>query len=192
MQQAAAGTARATETWQIDSAHASAAFAVKHLMVSTVRGRFSDVKGTVMVAGEDPLTAKADVTIGVGTVDTGIEQRDNHLRSADFFHAEQFPTMTFRSTKVEQAGQDAYRVTGDLTIRGTTRPITLSVTSEGRTRDPWGNDRMGFSASGRLSRKDFGLVWNQLMETGGAVVGDEVKLTIDVEITKPVSAAVAA
>jgi polyisoprenoid-binding protein YceI len=171
-------------TWQIDPAHTAAGFAVRHLMISTVRGRFSDVQGTVSLAGDDFRTARVNVAIGVASVDTREPQRDAHLRSADFFDADHFPTMTFRSRKVDAAGADRFTVTGDLTIRGVTREVVLHVTDEGRVRDPWGGERAGFSATTTINRADFGLTWNAALETGGVVVGDTVRISIDVELVK--------
>ncbi|HUL72854.1 MAG TPA: YceI family protein [Vicinamibacterales bacterium] len=178
-------------TWRIDPAHTEAAFAVRHLMISTVRGRFSDVKGDVVLDGEDFGTARFDVTIPTATVDTREPQRDQHLRSADFFDVEKFPVMTFSSREVARAG-DAYRVMGDLTIRGITRPVTFDVSHEGRVRDPWGGERAGFSATTVINRKDFGLVWNAVLEAGGVVVGDEVRISVDLELVKQASASAAA
>jgi polyisoprenoid-binding protein YceI len=173
-----------TTTWQLDPAHTHVAFAVKHLMIATVRGRFSDVAGTVSVPGEDFSRARIEATIGVASIDTREPQRDAHLKSPDFFDAEKHPTMTFRCRRVEHAPQDGdrYRLIGDLTLRGVTKEIVLEATLEGLAKDPYGNERAGFTATGTISRKEFGLAWNQLLETGGVVVGDEVKMAIDAEI----------
>jgi polyisoprenoid-binding protein YceI len=173
-------------TWAIDAAHTNAEFAVKHLMISTVRGRFADVAGTVELDAETPANSSVTVTINVASIDTRQEQRDAHLRSADFFDVANFPVLTFKSTRVISDGPDsgAFRVDGDLTIRGVTRPVSLRVTEEGRTRDPWGGDRVGFSGSTKINRRDFGLTWNQVLEAGGFAVGDEVKITLDVELVK--------
>jgi len=178
-----AGTTAGLTTWDIDPAHSHVEFAVRHMMIATVKGRFGDVQGTVRTRGSDFTTAEVNVTINVASVDTRQEQRDAHLRSPDFFDAEQFPTMTFRSTRVTKDGDD-YRVTGDLTIRGNTREVTLTVTSEGQVRDPWGKDRAGFSATTKLSRKEFGLSWNAALETGGFVVDDTIKVTVDAELVR--------
>jgi len=178
-------------TWTIDPTHTAAEFAVKHLMISTVKGHFGDVSGTVTVNEADPSQSSVDVTIAVTSVDTRNEQRDAHLRSPDFFDVEHFPAITFKSRRVEGDTQGAFRVVGDLTIRGTTREIVLDVASEGRTRDPWGNDRAGFSAATRINRKDFGLTWNAALETGGVVVGEDVRIAIDVELVKQVAKAAA-
>ena len=170
--------------WQIDPTHTQAGFAVRHLMISTVRGRFSDVTGTLSVPDGDFSRAELEAVIGVGSIDTREPQRDAHLRSADFFDVETFPSITFRSRRVEADPGDPARfvLAGDLTLHGVTRDVRLDVTAEGRGRDPWGNDRAGFSVTGKISRKDFGLVWNQFLETGGVAVGDEVKITIDTEL----------
>jgi polyisoprenoid-binding protein YceI len=169
-------------TWTIDGAHAEVGFAVKHLMISTVRGRFGTVTGAVDLDDVNPLSSKIDVTIDVASIDTRQEQRDNHLRSPDFFDAANFPTMRFAGSSITGDLNGTFRVTGDLTIRGITKPVTLDVTAEGRTRDPWGNDRAGFSATGKISRSAFGLTWNQVLESGGVMVSDEVKLSLDVEL----------
>lgn len=174
----------ALTTWAIDPAHTEAGFAVRHLMIATVRGRFSDVTGALTVEGDDIGTARVEATIGVGSLDTREPQRDAHLRSADFFDAERFPTMTFRSRRVEPAGEGRFTVTGDLTLHGVTRPVVLDVTDEGRVRDPWGHERSGFSARTTINRTDFGLTWNAALETGGVLVGDEVKISLDVELIK--------
>ena len=175
-------TTTTRSTWTVDPTHAEVAFAVKHLMIATTRGRFGTVQGTVELDEASPAAAKIDVTIDVSSIDTRQEQRDNHLRSPDFFDAANFPTMHFVSKRREGDLDDEFRATGDLTIRGTTKEVTLDVKAEGRVRDPWGNDRAGFSATGKISRTAFGLMWNQMLEAGGVAVGDEVKISIDVEL----------
>jgi polyisoprenoid-binding protein YceI len=170
-------------TWNLDPSHSTVEFAVKHMMISTVRGRFSDLKGTVTVDEANPASAVVNAELAVASIDTRADQRDAHLRSPDFFDAGQFPTITFRSTKVERKGEDL-RVVGDLTIRGVTREVTLAVTDEGRGRDPWGGERAGFSATTKINRRDFGLTWNQALETGGVLVGDEIKISIDTEFVR--------
>jgi polyisoprenoid-binding protein YceI len=177
-----------TSVWTIDAAHAELGFAVRHLMLSTVRGRFGAVTGTVLVDENDPKSSKIDVTVDVASIDTRQEMRDNHLRSADFFDAANHPTMHFVSTRIEGDVSKTFKVIGDLTIRGTTRQVALDVTLEGRAKDPWGNDRAGFSATGQINRHDFGLNWNQALEAGGVTVGAEVKLTLDVEIVRQAAA----
>jgi polyisoprenoid-binding protein YceI len=170
-------------TWAVDPAHSNVEFAVRHLMISTVKGRFGAVSGTVQLDDEDLSSSAVDVSIDAASIDTRQADRDAHLRSADFFDVEQFSTLTFRSSSITREG-DEFRVVGDLTIRGVTRPVTLRVTEEGRTRDPWGGERIGFSATAKINRRDFGLTWNQVLETGGIAVGDEVKISVDVELVR--------
>jgi polyisoprenoid-binding protein YceI len=182
-----AQSAQATRTltrWKIDPAHSEIGFAAKHMMISTVRGRFSDISGYIDFNEDDPTSSKIEVEIGVGSVDTRQEPRDNHLRSADFFDAENHPQMKFVSTKVEHGKGDSYKVTGDLTIRGTTKPVTLDATFEGVHPDPWGGTRAGFTASGKINRHDFGLNWNATIEAGGVVVGPEIKIQLDIQAVK--------
>jgi polyisoprenoid-binding protein YceI len=171
-------------TWNVDPTHAELAFAVRHLMLSTVRGRFGAVTGTVKVDESNPANSKIDVTIEVSSIDTRQEMRDNHLRSADFFDVENHPTLHFVSKKVDGDVKGEFKVVGDLTIRGTTREVTLDVSLQGEGKDPWGNERAGFEAKGKINRSDFGLTWNQALEAGGVAVGDEVKISIDVELVK--------
>ena len=178
----AAASAVAT-SWKVDPSHSHAEFAVRHLMISTVKGRFAEVTGTLTGDDSDPEHAAIELTIPVAGIDTRETQRDAHLRSADFFDADHHPAITFRSSTIVKAGRD-FTVTGDLTIRGVTRPVTLQVETGGRVRDPWGNERLGFSATTRLNRKDFGLLWNQALETGGVLVGDEVKVSVELELVK--------
>ena len=179
-----AGARQALTTWSIDPVHSHVEFAIRHLMIATVKGRFTDVKGTVQSDESDPATGQVDITIGVASIDTRESQRDAHLRSADFFDAEKFPTIAFRSRGIRDVKRDAFTLLGDLTIRGVTREIALGVTSEGRAKDPWGGERAGFTATGKIKRSDFGLTWNQALETGGVLVGDDVKISIDVELLK--------
>ena len=181
---ATATTTAGTSTWTVDASHAEVGFAVRHLMISTVRGRFGAVQGSVALDETNPSAAKIDVTIDVNSIDTRQEMRDNHLRSADFFDAANHPTMRFVSKKIEGDIGDAFRVIGDLTIRGTTREVTLDATLQGSGLDPWGNERAGYEAKGKISRGDFGLTWNQALEAGGVTVGDEVKISIDLELVK--------
>ncbi len=171
-------------TWNIDTSHSAVSFGVKHMMVSTVRGSFGTFSGSVTVEGNDPATAKVEAIVYVASIDTRDGKRDEHLRSADFFDVANHPTMTFRSKKVEKAG-DGLRVTGDLTIRGVTKEIVLTVDELTQpVNDPWGNTRVGAHATTRLNRKDFGVSWSKVMDNGGLVVGDEVTVTIDVELVK--------
>lgn len=171
----------AATTWQIDPAHSHVEFAVRHLMISTVKGRFTDVQGSATM-GEADTIAGVDVTIQSASIDTRNEQRDAHLRSPEIFDVEQFPTLTFRSRRVEGKPLEGnFSIIGDLTMRGVTREVTLKATSEGRGKDPWGGERAGFGASTRINRGDFGLTWNQALEAGGVVVSDEVRISIEVE-----------
>ena len=181
---ALSATNTTTSTWIVDPAHAELAFAVRHLMIATVRGRFGAVTGTVTVDETNPHAAKIDVTVEVGSIDTRQEMRDNHLRSPDFFDAANHPTMHFVSKRIEGDPTAKFRAIGDLTIRGTTKEVVLDVVAEGRGKDPWGNDRAGFSATSKISRESFGLLWNQALEAGGVAVGDEVKLTLDFELIR--------
>ena len=172
-------------TWQIDPAHTDVEFSVRHLMVSNVKGRFGGVTGSVDLDDTHPDAAKIEVTIPVATIDTRVEQRDAHLRSPDFFAVETYPTMTFTGGRIEGDPQGDFKLAGELTIRGITKPVTLDVVTEGRGSDPWGNERLGFSATTKIDRKEFGLTWNAALETGGVVVGDTVKITINAELMRP-------
>jgi len=172
-------------TWDLDPAHSSVQFSVRHLMVSTVRGAFGKVAGTVAVDEQDLTRSKIQATIDAASIDTRIEKRDAHLKSPDFLDVAKYPTITFVSKKIERVAPDHFKVTGDLTLHGVTREATLDV--EGPTpemKDPWGKTRAGAQATTTINRKDFGLTWNQALEAGGVAVGDEVKITIDVEATK--------
>lgn len=171
--------------YEIDSAHASADFSVKHLMVSNVKGHFSNVTGKVSYDPANVAASKVEASIDVATVDTRNSKRDDHLKSPDFFDAGKFNVMTFKSTKVEPAGAGKLKVTGDLTIHGVTKPVVLDVEGpSAEVKDPWGNIRRGVSASTTLNRKDFGLTWNKALETGGVVVGEEVSVTLDLEVMR--------
>lgn len=176
-------TAPARTQWSIDPSHSHVEFSVRHLMIATVKGRFAEVQGTVVIDEADPTRSEIDVTIAAASVDTRVTQRDEHLRSADFFNVEKFPSLTFKSRRIERDGDDL-KLVGDLTIRGVTREVTLDVTEHGRQTDPWGGLRAGFEATGKIKRSDFGLTWNQALEAGGVAVGDDVKLAIDVELVK--------
>jgi len=170
--------------WRVDPTHSNVAFAVKHMMIATVRGRFAEVDGTVRYDETRPSNSQVEVSIAVATIDTQVADRDAHLRSADFFDAEKYSQITFRSTRVERSGSDRLRVSGDLTIHGVTRPVLLDVTEEGRGKDPWGGERAGFSATTTIDRREFGLVWNQALEQGGLLVGHEVKVSLDIELVR--------
>ncbi|GMT97270.1 YceI family protein [Corallococcus caeni] len=180
-------------TWEIDSSHSSAQFGVKHMMVSTVRGTFSNVKGTVNLDDKDITKSTIETTIDAKTINTNEPKRDEHLRSADFFDVEKFPTITFKSTKIAKAGKDKLNVTGDLTMHGVTKPVVLAVEGPtAETKDAWGNVRRGATATTKIKRSDFGLTWNKALEAGGVAVGDEVTITLDLETTKKAEAAPAA
>jgi len=181
-------------SWGVDLVHSSVGFTVRHLVVSKVRGKFARWTGTILMDEHDLSRTQVDVTIEPASVDTGVEQRDNHLRSADFFDVEKYPTMAFKSSRVEKAKDGSLRLFGDLTLHGVTRPVTLEVEFAGSQKDPWGGLRAGFSARTSLDRKDFGLTYNQLLETGGVVVGEKVDIDIEVEAVKqaPVAAGAAA
>jgi polyisoprenoid-binding protein YceI len=171
-------------TYNIDPSHSSVHFSVRHLMVSNVRGEFSKLSGTILIDSDKPAASSVQAVIDVNSINTREPQRDAHLKSADFLDVEKFPTITFRSTQItlEEGGA---KVTGDLTIHGVTQPIALEVEgSTNEVKDPWGNQRIGMSATAKLSRKEFGLTWNATLETGGFMVGDEVKITIDLEAVR--------
>jgi len=185
MTTATAPVQAATAPWQIDPTHTEIEFSARHLMISNVKGRFSNPTGSVVFDPKNPAALAIDVSIPIASIDTRNEQRDAHLRSADFFDAENFPAMTFQSKRAVGNTASAFKLIGDLTIRGVTREVTLDVTAEGAGGDPWGNDRLGFSAEGKIDRKDFGLVWNQLLETGGVAVGDQIKIIINTELMRP-------
>jgi polyisoprenoid-binding protein YceI len=170
----------ATRTYDIDKAHSEAGFEVRHLL-TRVRGRFADFGGVIKFDEENPELSSVSITIQAASIDTNEPNRDTHLRSADFFSTDEFPTLTFSSTAVTSSGDDAYTVTGDLTIRGVTKRIEVPVSFLGRAKDPWGGDRVGFEAQFTINRKDFGLLWNAALETGGFLVGDEVKITLSVQ-----------
>lgn len=174
-----------TSTWSIDASHSHIEFAVRHMMVATAKGTFNDVKGTVTYDGVNLADATIEVEIPVASIDSKNADRDNHLKSADFFDAESHPYITFRSTRIVPKGGNAFDIVGDLTIRGTTKEVTLAAESNGVLRDPWGMERAGFSASGKINRFDFGLHWNAALETGGLVVAPDVKLSLEVEIVRP-------
>lgn len=175
-----------TTTYQIDPRHSSAQFAVTHLMISTVRGEFHAVNGTVVFDDSDVAKSSVNVTIDATTVDTREPDRDKHLRSADFFDVTNHPTMTFVSTRVEPAGPGKLKVTGDLTIRGVTKPVVLEVSApKAPIKDPWGMQRTAVSGSTKINRQDFGVAWNKNLDSGGVVVGDNVDITFDVEMFVP-------
>lgn len=173
-----------TGTWTIDPSHTRVGFSAKHAMVATVRGQFADFTGALTLDGAAPEQSSAEVTIEAASISTASEDRDNHLRAGDFLDVETHPHLTFRSTGVRYSGSDDFVMTGDLTIRGTTRPVELKVELEGIATDPFGNERIGFSGETTISRKDFDLTWNVALEAGGVLVSDKVKITLDVSAIK--------
>jgi polyisoprenoid-binding protein YceI len=178
-----AAAAPLATTWKLDPSHSTVEFSAKHMMFTTVKGRLAEFDGIITVPGTTLAGASVDVTLKAASIDTRTEQRDQHLRSGDFLDVENFPDVTFKSTKLDGT-KEKFTVTGDLTIRGITRPVTLDVTYEGTGTDPWGNERMGFSASGKIDRRDFGLVWNQALEAGGVLVSNDVKIQIDAQVIR--------
>lgn len=172
-----------TGTFVLDKSHTEVGFFVRHLMVSKVRGRFTDYEGEIVVA-DDPAQSSVEVTIQAASVTTNDESRDNHVRTNDFLAVEEFPTLSFKSTKVELSSGGDWKVNGDLTVRGVTRPVVLDVEFEGVIQDPWGNQRLGFTASGEIDRNDFGVSFNAALETGGFVVSPKVKLEIEAEAVR--------
>lgn len=183
----ATATQPETTTWTIDPAHTSVEFSATHMMITTVRGRITDVRGAITVDEQSPARSSVQVELGAKSLSTGVEQRDQHLHSADFLDAENYPTISFKSRRIEGArAQEGarFKVTGDLTIRGTTREVTLDTTYEGRGKDPWGGERLSFSATTRIDRREFGLTWNQALEAGGILVSNEIRLTIDAQAVK--------
>ena len=181
-----------TQTYSIDPNHSRLEFSAKHMMVTTVRGTFQEFTGSVEVADDDPTSARGKFAIKTASLWTGSEDRDQHLRSDDFFGVEKYPEMSFQSTEIQKTGENSYRVVGDLTIRETTRAITLDVEVEGQLVDPWGNERVGLSARGRLNRKDWNLNWNMALEAGGVLVSDNVNITAEVAIVRKAEVAATA
>jgi polyisoprenoid-binding protein YceI len=167
--------------WTIDTAHSAVNFSVRHMMFGKTRGQFNRWQGQLKFVPEDLARSSVEVSIDAASIVTGDEQRDNHLRSADFLDVSKFPALTFRSTLVEGLGKGNLRISGDLTIHGVTRPVVLEAEYGGRVKDPWGNDRAGFSARTTIDRNDFGLKWNVALEAGGIVVGNKVEIEIEVE-----------
>jgi polyisoprenoid-binding protein YceI len=170
--------------WTVDKAHSHLTFRVRHMVIARVSGTFGEWEADVKIDPDDLAKSQVEVRVNTASIDTREPSRDAHLRSADFFHVEEHPQMTFRSTRVEDRGGGQLQVWGDLTIRGTTKQVPLEVHYSGRLTDPWGNDRIGFEGRAEINRKDFGLVWNSPIETGGMLVGDSVEITIDLEATR--------
>ena len=171
-------------TWQIDSAHSHVVFSARHMMISKVRGRFEKFNGRINFDENNPSASTVDVEIDAASINTREEKRDDHLRAPDFLDVENYPTLTFKSKRVEQTGSDTGKLIGDLTIRGVTREVTLDVEYAGQAKSPWGTTNAGFSGTTTISRKEWGLEWNQALETGGVLVGDKVRIDIELEIVK--------
>ncbi|HCU13168.1 MAG TPA: polyisoprenoid-binding protein [Gemmatimonadetes bacterium] len=169
--------------WKLDPTHTTVEFSAKHLMITTVKGRIADIEGTITIDEKNPRNSSVEATLKTASIDTRTDQRDDHLRSGDFLNVEKYPEIKFRSTSID-GDRKAFKLTGELTIRDVTRPITLDVEFEGQTKDPWGGERVGFSAKGKIDRRDFGLTWNQVLEAGGVAVGNEIKIGIEVEAVK--------
>lgn len=180
----------ATKSWDIDVSHSAIHFWVRHMIISKVHGRFAKWAGTIALDEQDLTRSTIDVRIDAASIDTQVADRDTHLKSADFLDVAKYPELTFRSKRIEKAGED-YRVVGDLSLHGVTREVTLQAEFAGSGKDPWGNTRAGFSAKASLDRRDYGLVWNAALEAGGVLVGEKVEITIELEAVKPAAAAVA-
>lgn len=182
---ASPATTSAVTTWKIDPAHSSAEFKVKHMMISNVKGSFTGINGVLTLDESDPTRSSVEATVPVATLSTGDEQRDGHLKSADFFDAEKFPTFTFKSTEVGLTAPGEHAVVGELTLHGVTKTVSFAVDGPSEAgKDPWGNTRVGLSATTRINRKDFGLTWNATLEAGGVLVGEDVTLSLEIQFVK--------
>lgn len=170
--------------WVVDAAHSLLEFSVKHMMIASVKGRFAAMEGEIEGDLPDLTTAKIRVSADVQSIDTRDEQRDTHLRSADFFHGEANPKLVFESKRIERTGDDSYKLTGDLSMAGTTKEVTFDATFEGQAKDPWGNERVGLSAQTKINRREWGINFNAALETGGVLVGDQVKVSVELEAVK--------
>ena len=173
-----------TGDYTIDASHSTIGFTVRHAMVTNVKGKFDEFSGSLHLDGGDPSASTASIDVKMDSIDTGSEDRDGHLKSADFFKIEEFPTMTFRSTKAEALGDEDYRITGDLTILGTTKPLTIDLEFNGAAKDPFGNERVGFEGKATILRSEWGLTWNAALETGGVLISDKIKLSFDISAIK--------
>jgi polyisoprenoid-binding protein YceI len=169
--------------WKLDPTHTLVEFSAKHLMITTVKGRIADVEGTIDIDEKNPRNSSVEAVLKAASIDSRTTQRDDHLRSGDFLNVEKYPEIRFRSTSIE-GDNKKFKLTGELTIRDVTKPITLDVEFEGQTKDPWGGERAGFSAKGKIDRRDFGLTWNQVLEAGGVAVGNEIKINVEVQAIK--------
>ncbi|MEC0296959.1 YceI family protein [Peribacillus frigoritolerans] len=170
--------------WIVDPTHSAIEFSVKHMMIAKVKGSFNKFEASILANPSDLTTAKIDFTVDVASIDTRNADRDNHLRSADFFDVEKNPTLTFKSTKIVKTDEDEYDVTGNVTLNGVTQEETFNITFEGQGKDPWGNEKAGFSGKGKVKRSDYGLTYNAALETGGVLIGDQITLTIEIEAAK--------
>lgn len=170
--------------WALDPAHSSVDFSIRHMMIANVKGAFHNFSATIEADPTDLTTATIEFTVDTASVDTRNKDRDAHLVSADFFDVENFPNLTFRATNIEKNDEGEYNVTGDLTLHGVTKQETFAVTFEGQGKDPWGNEKVGFSATGSVNRSDYGLTWNAALETGGVLVGDKVKINLQLQAAK--------
>ena len=170
--------------WIVDPTHSAIEFSVKHMMIAKVKGSFNKFEASILANPSDLTTAEIDFTVDVASIDTRNADRDNHLRSADFFDVEKNPTLTFKSTKIVKTDEDEYDVTGNVTLNGVTQEETFSITFEGQGKDPWGNEKAGFSGKGKVKRSDYGLTYNAALETGGVLIGDQITLTIEIEVAK--------
>ncbi|TQS75751.1 YceI family protein [Ornithinibacillus gellani] len=170
--------------WTVDAGHSMLEFSVKHMMISRVKGVFNDFEANILADPQDLTDAEIEFTVDLGSIDTRKKDRDDHLRSADFFDVENHPQMNFKATDIQKTSENEYDVTGDMTIRGTTKPVTFNMTFEGQHKDPWGNEVAGFSGHGKLNRKEFGLTWNATLETGGVLVGEDININIEIEAHK--------
>ncbi|MED3787921.1 YceI family protein [Peribacillus frigoritolerans] len=170
--------------WIVDPTHSAIEFSVKHMMIAKVKGSFNKFEASILANPSDLTTAEIDFTVDVASIDTRNADRDNHLRSADFFDVEKNPTLTFKSTKIVKTDEDEYDVTGNVTLNGVTQEETFSITFEGQGKDPWGNEKAGFSGKGKIKRSDYGLTYNAALETGGVLIGDQITLTIEIEAAK--------
>ncbi|MER6539060.1 YceI family protein [Streptomyces sp. 900105755] len=179
-----ADTAALTGDYTIDPAHSTLGFVARHAMVTNVKGSFQEFEGTLHLDGTEPSKSTASLDIKMDSITTGSPDRDGHLKSADFFKIDEFPTMTFRSTKAEALGGEDYRITGDLTILGVTRPVTIDLEFNGAAKDPFGNERVGFEGKAEIKRSDWGVTWNAALETGGVLVSDKIKLNFDISAIK--------
>ncbi|MFD9393053.1 YceI family protein [Streptomyces sp. NPDC060000] len=173
-----------TGDYSIDPAHSTFGFVARHAMVTNVKGKFNDFTGSLHLDGTDPSKSSASIDVRMDSIDTGSADRDGHLKTADFFKTDEFPTMTFRSTSTEALGGDDYRITGDLTILGVTRPLAIDLEFNGAAKDPFGNERVGFEGKAEILRSDWGLTWNAALETGGVLVSDKIKLNFDISAIK--------